>query len=181
MNDDGDAKLKRAFELLSRGDRSGLEIIWAEYARPLHNYAFALTGSPEDADDVIAEVMWAMMVRGRQLGSVRHPKRYLFAAARNRARSVLRRRARSGHGTGAAQEQLQMLNPAGKPTPVEDVAVRQAVMALPLEQREILVLHIWGGLTFEEAAQVVGVSPNTAASRYRYATEKLRKMLKDSI
>jgi len=52
-------------------------------------------------------------------------------------------------------------------------------MALPVAQREVVVLHIWGGLTFEEVAQAIGVSPNTAASRYRYALEKLRRLVAD--
>jgi RNA polymerase sigma-70 factor (ECF subfamily) len=58
-----------------------------------------------------------------------------------------------------------------------EVAVRQAVMALPREQREVVVLHVWGGLTFEEVGRATGVAANTAASRYRYGLEKLRKAM----
>jgi len=45
---------------------------------------------------------------------------------------------------------------------------------IPEDQRQVLVLHVWGGLSFEEIASVLAVSPNTAASRYRYALQKLR-------
>ena len=48
---------------------------------------------------------------------------------------------------------------------------------LPIEQREVLSLKIDGGLTFAEIAAVLGIRPNTAASRYRYALEKLRTLL----
>ena len=54
------------------------------------------------------------------------------------------------------------------------MALQSALASLPDEQREVVVLKIWGQLTFEEAAAVIGVSPNTAASRYRYALEKLK-------
>jgi RNA polymerase sigma-70 factor (ECF subfamily) len=60
-----------------------------------------------------------------------------------------------------------------------DAAVREAVMGLPVEQREVVVLHVWGGLTFEEVGRTVGVPTNTAASRYRYALEKLRTAMSD--
>ena len=46
-----------------------------------------------------------------------------------------------------------------------------------LDQREVIALKVDGGLTFAEVAACLGVSPNTAASRYRYALEKLRAAL----
>jgi RNA polymerase sigma-70 factor (ECF subfamily) len=56
-------------------------------------------------------------------------------------------------------------------------------MRLPEEQRQVLVLHLWGGLSFEEIASTLAVSANTAASRYRYALQKLRAAMqpKDSL
>jgi RNA polymerase sigma-70 factor, ECF subfamily len=49
---------------------------------------------------------------------------------------------------------------------------------LPDEQREAVIMRIWSGLTLEEVAMATGVPLNTAASRYRYAREKLRERLK---
>ena len=46
---------------------------------------------------------------------------------------------------------------------------------LPAEQREVVYLKVFDGLTFKEIASVCGVSANTAASRYRYGIEKLRE------
>ena len=56
-------------------------------------------------------------------------------------------------------------------------AIEIALGCLPAEQREVLVLKIWGELTFEEIARQLGVPPNTAASRYRYALAALRREL----
>ncbi|MFM8421945.1 MAG: sigma factor-like helix-turn-helix DNA-binding protein, partial [Verrucomicrobiota bacterium] len=53
-----------------------------------------------------------------------------------------------------------------------------AVAALPPAQREVIALKFDGGLTFAEIAAVVGVSANTAASRYRYGAAKLRTLLR---
>jgi len=57
------------------------------------------------------------------------------------------------------------------------LALQHALSELPEEQREIVVMRIWSGLTLQEAAEVSGIPPNTAASRYRYALEKLREKL----
>ena len=56
--------------------------------------------------------------------------------------------------------------------------LRTAVNELAPKLREILSLKVWSGLTFAEVAQVLDISPNTAASRYRYALEQLQKKLK---
>jgi RNA polymerase sigma-70 factor, ECF subfamily len=55
--------------------------------------------------------------------------------------------------------------------------LRRALAALPADQREVLVLHVWGELTFSEVGKLLGVSSNTVASRYRYGLTKLRELL----
>ena len=63
---------------------------------------------------------------------------------------------------------------------IENESQRTLVAALdrlPREQREVLVMKIWDELTFAEIAQVLKISQNTAASRYRYALAALRKNL----
>jgi RNA polymerase sigma-70 factor (ECF subfamily) len=56
--------------------------------------------------------------------------------------------------------------------------VRLALEQLPQDQREVLVLKIWGEQTFDSIGRTLDISPNTAASRYRYGMEQLRKLLK---
>jgi RNA polymerase sigma-70 factor (ECF subfamily) len=58
-----------------------------------------------------------------------------------------------------------------------ELDLRCAMGALPDEQREVVMMHIWGGLTFEEVAAALEISANTAASRYRYALAALKKTL----
>ena len=57
--------------------------------------------------------------------------------------------------------------------------LEKAMAQLPPEQREVLVLKIWGGLTFPQIGAITEVSANTAASRYRYALAALRDRLMD--
>lgn len=55
--------------------------------------------------------------------------------------------------------------------------VSDAVKQLSDEQREVVVLHVWGGLTFAQIAEMTGVSINTVAGRYRYALSNLQRKL----
>jgi RNA polymerase sigma-70 factor (ECF subfamily) len=67
-----------------------------------------------------------------------------------------------------------------EPTPEGDERasrLEEAVVQLPSEQREVLVLKIWGELTFAQIAEQLGVSAHTAASRYRYTLERMRQNL----
>jgi RNA polymerase sigma-70 factor (ECF subfamily) len=56
-------------------------------------------------------------------------------------------------------------------------AIEAALGRLPEAQREVLVLKIWGGLSFPQIAAALDIPANTAASRYRYALTKLREQL----
>lgn len=51
--------------------------------------------------------------------------------------------------------------------------LREAIKELPAKLREVVTMKVWGGLTFAEIADTLKLSPNTAASRYRYALEQL--------
>jgi RNA polymerase sigma-70 factor (ECF subfamily) len=58
--------------------------------------------------------------------------------------------------------------------------IEQALKTLPDYYQEVITLKIWGDLTFEEIAETLDIPMNTAASRYRYALEKLRRTLTPS-
>lgn len=56
--------------------------------------------------------------------------------------------------------------------------LQTALNRLPAEQRDVVTLKIWSGLTFAEIAVALDIPANTASSRYRYALEELRKLTK---
>ena len=56
-------------------------------------------------------------------------------------------------------------------------ALEQALKALPPEQREVVHLHVYEGMTFQEVAHATAESINTASARYRYAVDKMRRLL----
>jgi RNA polymerase sigma-70 factor (ECF subfamily) len=166
MSRTGEDSLRPAFRALAAGRAEALAEVWRALSRPLHHYAFVLTGDRDEADDLLGETMARLPRQGWRLRWVRNPKAYLFAAVRNAARSRARRSRRPDPGSEGRPARLDE---------TEKTLVRAAVRELPEEQREVVVLHIWGGLTFEEIGRTTGVPANTAASRYRYALGKLRQ------
>jgi RNA polymerase sigma-70 factor (ECF subfamily) len=59
--------------------------------------------------------------------------------------------------------------------------IEAALGQLPADQREVVVLKIWAGLTFAQIADALNIPLNTAASRYRYALIRLEKELSEEV
>jgi RNA polymerase sigma-70 factor (ECF subfamily) len=75
-------------------------------------------------------------------------------------------------------ECVPLFAPAADPdTRLMDESLSAALMTLPEDQRAVVHLHLWEGFTFDRLAETLGISRNTAASRYRLALEKLRPRL----
>jgi RNA polymerase sigma factor (sigma-70 family) len=68
----------------------------------------------------------------------------------------------------------------GETSTVERIVLCKAFSALSAEQREVMALKIFEGMTFKEIADTIHISMNTAASRYRYAVERLRRALEEN-
>jgi RNA polymerase sigma-70 factor (ECF subfamily) len=103
---------------------------------------------------------------------------YLYASVRNVAIEMGRssvRRDRREHAS--ARDQTAPLFACPVEQDERRVAIESALAELPTPQREVVVMKIWGGLTFPQIAAALGIPSDTAASRYRYAVAKLREQL----
>jgi RNA polymerase sigma-70 factor (ECF subfamily) len=146
--------------------------LYDEYGPRLYRYAVLILGDRDAAEDALQEAFcqFAQALRKRQdIGTLA----YVTTIVRNECYSRLRRRRRSRAGSA-----VPLLEPAAPDAhPDEQVMVEQALRSLPPEQREVIYLKVYEGLTFQEIGDRCGVSLNTAASRYRYALEALRRVL----
>ena len=145
-------------------------------------YARQWLPTTADAEDAVQEAFLRFWRRHS------HPDEahtgLLFAAVRHSALDHLRSESRRRRRESVSVEQ----DPVVFATPVKDHwfapsedggrALEAALQQLAAEQREVLVMKIWGELTFAQISEVLGVSPNTVASRYRYAINALRKILR---
>ncbi len=142
----------------------------------VYGYVLALVSDPSDAEEIVQDV-FARMHSSKRVP--RDPQAYLFRAARNEAYSRLRRRRLGLRVRKTLEEQPALLVQATDSRPHgEREAIEAALRTLPAKQREIVVLKVYEDMTFQEIAEILEISPNTAASRYRYALEKLRVKLK---
>ncbi|MDB6094667.1 MAG: polymerase, sigma-24 subunit, subfamily [Verrucomicrobia bacterium] len=136
------------------------------------------TRSLADAEDVVQEAFIRFWRHQRKLGG--EPQALLITSLRRAAIDLARSNARRGAREELADGGLENTGPVFE-TPFEGddrrQAIEDALRHLPAEQREVLTLKIWGELTFEQIAAQLGISPNTAASRYRYALGALRHVL----
>ena len=146
------------------------------HAAGLYRYALMLLGDTASAADAVHEV-FLRLVRGRQQDEhVEYEDRYLRRAVRNECFSALRRRIREPNSND------RLIEPAGATSddPEMRAGIEQALRSLPPEQREVVHLKVFEGMTFQEIADVSDESINTIASRYRYAMDKLRAFLNAS-
>jgi RNA polymerase sigma-70 factor, ECF subfamily len=155
-----------------------LERLYDAYASGLFHYLVAFTKTEADARDLLQE-LFIKLARG-PAQEVASEKAFLFRLAHNLAIDWLRRR----RVRWDSEENLSAELATGRQEVSDpDAALlarsfAEAMKTLPDEQRTILQLKLWDGLTFEEIAEAQGIPLNTAASRYRYGLEKLRTLLR---
>lgn len=155
--------------------------LYDEHAGALYAFLLNFTGREADARDLLQEVFVRLAVRPGALAQARNERAFLLRSCYRLGIDWARRReVRDRHedhfttGDGAA---------LFAPTTDADAAtfraaLGDALLTLPADQRAVVSLKLWQGLTFQEIADALGVPLHTAASRYRYALDKLRARLR---
>ena len=151
--------------------RLQIESLYEEHSAALLLFALAITREKSRAQDAVHQV-FQRLLESENLQHVADAKAYLFACVRNAALNDTRVRQRE-----AVLEEQSAWFEAPARDYAEDLKLRRTLLALPEDQRQVIVLHIWGELTFSQIAGVMNISGNTAASRYRYALAKLQEAM----
>jgi RNA polymerase sigma-70 factor, ECF subfamily len=145
--------------------------LYDQHGPALVAYASSFVVDVASAEDVVQKVFLNLLRKPIPVPDV--PVAYLYRAVRNAALNARR--------NGFRHEPLDMNDSCFVHTGGDHeaaLALQRALRDLPEEQREVVTMRIWSGMTLEEVSAATGVSLNTAASRYRYALEKLRERLK---
>jgi RNA polymerase sigma-70 factor (ECF subfamily) len=131
--------------------------------------------SRADAEDVVQEAFirfWRLRER------IEEPVAYLYACVKHCALDAQRgRQRRQRREQATARPEAESLFVRSMEHHERRMAIETALRSLPANQAEVLVMKIWGGLSFPQIAIALEISANTAASRYRYALAKLREQL----
>jgi RNA polymerase sigma-70 factor (ECF subfamily) len=142
-----------------------------EHAAALVLYARQWCAAPED---VVQEAFLKLVV---QKPPPEHPVPWLYRVVRNGALSASRADRRRRRYETAAAERVAPWLEALDPTGLDAEAATAALRGLPIEQREAIVAHLWGALTFEQIGDLAGCSSSTAHRWYLAGLSALRERL----
>jgi RNA polymerase sigma-70 factor (ECF subfamily) len=153
----------------------------AENGPRLLLFARGWSQSREDAEDLVQEAILRMWHHQADKGGSPPDLPLVFSTIRfcglNHHRSVKRRRKREESIIYLNDFQDVWLDPVADDD--EDaLLLRNAVQSLSSKLREVVIMKFWSDLTFQQIAETLAISPNTAASRYRYAMEQLAHELR---
>jgi RNA polymerase sigma-70 factor (ECF subfamily) len=156
-------------------------IVWLDqHGAALVLFARQWVSRRADAEDVVQE---AFIRFWRSRHDVAEPTAYLYACVKHCALDWQRGRNRQARREEAvARREGEPLFAGSLEEDERRIAIETALGTLPESQRAVLVMKIWGGLSFPQIGEALQISANTAASRYRYALAKLREeMAEESI
>ena len=170
---------KQILKRLQKGDKDALRLLYEKYADILVSVAVALVRDVQAAEDCLHDAFVDFATGVPTLRIHSNLRSYLISCVANRARDLLRKRARSAN---VDLEQIELAAKTDEPCSrlIGDEGARQvydALGQLPYEQREVFILHVQADMTFQQIAEQVDASINTVQSRYRYGIEKLRSFL----
>jgi len=155
-----------------KGEEAAFLQLFDEHHLPLFRFAYRLTGSMADAEDIVQECFLSLLRKGCTYDPKRTPIRtYLFGIVRNQSLKRLRKSSFGLDGTAPLSPESEVLR-----NEMED-AVARAVMELPDIQREVLVLAHYEQMPLAEIAQVLGVELGAAKSRLQRARASLKETL----
>jgi RNA polymerase sigma-70 factor, ECF subfamily len=157
-----------------------LERIYDQHVQALFAFLLNLTRDETSARDALQEVFSRLARDPSPLDQARNERAFLLRLARNAAIDLIRRReTRERHQAQFARENPSPFAPGADPDEQEfRDRLSEALALLPADQREVVHLKLWEGLTFQQIADALDIPLHTAASRYRYALDKLRARLR---
>jgi len=150
------------------------ERLYQAKAAELILYGRALGLSHSEAEDVLQETFAALL---RRTEPPEQPDRYCVRSFRNQALNYRRSMWRRLKRELSARDWFE---PGSAASSAETEAMKR-LASLPPEQREVIVLKIWHDFTFEAIGELLAVSPNTVAGRYRYGLQKIRTVMKGTV
>lgn len=162
--------MKEYFSRVREGDKEAFAHIYNELKQPVFTIARRIVQSKESAEDITQDVFVKLFVSPPE-PSVRNPRAWVFQMARNLSIDVLRKKQHTDiDGLSVSAED-------GIGEAVVRLDIESAIGRLSRTQREILSLHLNGGLTFAEISAIVGMSVPAVYRKYRGTLKKLRELL----
>ena len=147
-----------------------IRLLYDRHGAALVLYACSFSPGVAQAEDAVHQVFLRLLRVETKTPDA--PLAYLYRAVRNTALNARR----NGLREASLDSQPALLEHRSGNRELA-FALQSALAGLPEEQREVVIMRIWSGMTLEEISAATKAPLNTVASRYRYALEKLRQRL----
>jgi len=166
-----------------QGSRDALRRIYEKYRDSLLILAIALSHDVNVAEDAVHDVFVAFAKNFANFELTGSLKAYLSKCVANRVRDLMRKKQSQAFSLEKnCSASLDLSEPSRLIACNEELRLlSSALVMLPHEQREVIVLHIHGQMRFRLIAKSLGISVNTVKGRYRYGIRKLRSILNSEI
>jgi RNA polymerase sigma-70 factor (ECF subfamily) len=169
---------------LNQGKTEVLHRIYEKYKNQMLTLATALLNDISSAEDTVHDVFVSLINSSVKLRLDSNLKAYLSTCVANKARNKNRY---SSRRPSVSLDQAEPV-PVRAKNPEENAVFGEklwllnwSLSQLPYEQREVIMLHEYGGMKFKEIAQSQDASINTVQGRYRYGLNKLRSLLNSEV
>ena len=167
-------------EGILEGNEEAFEELVERYGRMVYRVAYRITGSHQDADDVMQETFLKVF---RSIGRFRRESNvetWIYRIALNCALNLARTKKEEPLDEGMDPVTMRVSdNPERRLERVElSEAISNAIDKLPPQQRAVVILHDMEGLTHAQISRILNCSEGTVKSRLHHARRKLRKFLK---
>lgn len=169
---------------MARGDREALALLYDRYSGSMLALSQRIVGRGTEAEDVIHDVFLEAWRHAADYEAARGSvKSWLLLRTRSRSLDVQKSARVAKQAGGSADSWLAELSDPGRDTSAgaDTTRIRRVLLALPAEQREVLLLGYFEGLSSSEIAERVGVPLGTVKSRVAAALAALRGSLSDSV
>lgn len=169
-------------ELMNRvkhGQRQDLSVLMRRYANPLLTFLRRMTGDHHSSEELFQDVFLAIWVQRREYEYPRPFRPWLFGIAANKCRTNYRKRIRQPATDG---DELSMVANTGSPhesavATETATIVEQAVLQLPDQQRQVVVMRVWNEMSYQAIARILDCTEATARSHMFHAVNSMRRFL----
>jgi len=175
--------------LIASGDTRALEVLYDRYSRVVYSFALRIVSDPQLAEEVLQEVFFRVWQQGSAFRSTRGTLiTWLLSITHNLAIDEVRKRNRRPQKAESETPELLLGSVADTSSDIEEevwlsgvrTAINTALERLPVEQREVIELAYFRGLTQREIAETLAQPLGTVKTRMRLGLQKLREQLGDS-
>lgn len=173
---------------VASGDIDAYGKIVNRYRGRLYNFVFRFVGERETAEDIVQETFLRAFRKRKEYRAIANFSTWLFTIAGNLAKSELRRRKRwrlfSLHKDDENDTGMDLPDESFRPdtvteSSIADVQIQQAILSLPENYRQVVLLRDVEGLSYQEISEISKCPVGTVKSRVNRARLKLQQKLKN--